>query len=220
MLTSPVFKSSKIMINYYDDYFSIIANDDICMGELILIEHILYGTPNFLIRCLSQDKQLFDTLYPRNCEDAFENKLNLKMLKNFFVFGESYILGDIISKFNHSCLPNCHVDFMYEVNDNRFYGVWACRNIKKGEELTFDYVNSGDIIFHDKMKGYHAFVCQCTDEFILDNEKRSKIRKEMGQEFVKRDSTLIRKLVDMYLENEGKCVKIAQKSLRPGCIIM
>jgi len=40
---------------------------------------------------------------------------------------------------NHSCRPNCYIDIKGDI-------IWirAARNIKKGEELTYDYNTDGE----------------------------------------------------------------------------
>ena len=50
---------------------------------------------------------------------------------------------------NHSCNPNCEV-----LEDNRQLWIFATRNIKKNEELTYDYGFSFD-------KDYKQYVCKC-----------------------------------------------------------
>ena len=50
---------------------------------------------------------------------------------------------------NHSCNPNCEV-----LEDNKQLWIFATRNIKKNEELTYDYGFSFD-------KNYKNYVCKC-----------------------------------------------------------
>jgi SET domain-containing protein len=47
--------------------------------------------------------------------------------------------GNVARFINHSCRPNCYVDIKDGV-------IWirAARNIRKGEELTYDYNTDGD----------------------------------------------------------------------------
>ncbi len=47
--------------------------------------------------------------------------------------------GNIARFINHSCHPNCYIDIKKGV-------IWirAARNIRKGEELTYDYNTDGD----------------------------------------------------------------------------
>ena len=50
---------------------------------------------------------------------------------------------------NHSCNPNCEV-----LEDNKKLWIFAMRDIKKNEELTYDYGFSFD-------KDYKQYVCKC-----------------------------------------------------------
>jgi uncharacterized protein len=50
---------------------------------------------------------------------------------------------------NHSCKPNCEV-----LEDNKQLWIFAMRDIKKNEELTYDYGFSFD-------KDYKQYVCKC-----------------------------------------------------------
>jgi len=63
--------------------------------------------------------------------------------EEFFVVDGEYMGGP--SRFmNHCCDPNCkQYTVSYNKNDNRVYEIafFACRDIPKGEELTFDYLD-------------------------------------------------------------------------------
>jgi len=50
---------------------------------------------------------------------------------------------------NHSCNPNCEV-----LEDNKQLWIFAMRDVKKNEELTYDYGFSFD-------KDYKQYVCKC-----------------------------------------------------------
>ncbi|KAI8062552.1 hypothetical protein BC940DRAFT_370146 [Gongronella butleri] len=60
---------------------------------------------------------------------------------------DSYVVGNVSHYFNHSCDPNlaCYGVF-YDSGDVQFHRLafFAIRDIKKGEELTFDYLGPGD----------------------------------------------------------------------------
>jgi len=58
---------------------------------------------------------------------------------------------------NHSCNPNCHIDW-------RSLNLVASRNIKEGEELTFDY-NTSEYDLLDM--GNFTFNCNCQAENCL-----------------------------------------------------
>ena len=85
------------------------------------------------------------------------------------------------------------------INDTRVYGMWVHRNIKAGDELTIDYVNTSNIDYHNKMRIQHNFICQCTNEFIMMNSKRALIHKNLGATFRDRDRDFTASLVDKFL---------------------
>lgn len=204
MFTNKVFQSSSIEINYNSesDFFSVIAKEDLPAGHLVFVEHILFGDMLTLLKGVSKDKK-FITLYPRN-----KNDVNEKVKMNMFAFGDEYVIGDIASKFNHSCAPNCHFDIIDAVivdvklgMEAKFYGTWTLYPVKKSEELTFDYVNIGDKDYHDKMKKVHNFSCECSEEYIIGNEKRGDEHATMSNTFCKRDKVFITSIIDDYLES-------------------
>lgn len=49
--------------------------------------------------------------------------------------------GNVARYINHSCEPNCYIDIKKRV-------IWirAARNIRKGEELTYNYNTDGDCV--------------------------------------------------------------------------
>ena len=71
---------------------------------------------------------------------------------------------------NHSCNPNCEVD-------GKGYKIWitAIKNIKKNEELTYDYGFSFD-------EDYKQFPCKCRAKnccgYIVRSESRWRISKK------------------------------------------
>ena len=70
---------------------------------------------------------------------------------------------------NHSCNPNCEV-----VEDNKKLWIFAMRDIKKNEELTYDYGFSFD-------KDYKQYVCKCGSKncvgYIVREGSRWRIKK-------------------------------------------
>ena len=70
---------------------------------------------------------------------------------------------------NHSCNPNCEVD-----GKGLKLWIFALRNIKKGEELSYDYGFSFD-------KDYKDFPCRCGAKkcfgFIVSSQSRWRIKK-------------------------------------------
>jgi hypothetical protein len=215
MFTNSVYLSSDVEIDYKDDFYSIKATRDLPVGHLVLIEHVMWGDVNYLVNGVMRDRRLFKTLHPRHYDTEDIQKAIKKTYQNCFIFDESHVLGYLTSKFNHSCIPNCHLDVVDFVDLDKFYGVWTHRKVLQGQELTFDYVNKGDIPFHDSMKKLHQFCCECTEEYILGNAQRSKIHVDLGDHFRKRDTHLVNTMVDTYLAtNRGRQVSQKQKELR------
>ena len=70
---------------------------------------------------------------------------------------------------NHSCNPNCEV-----LEDNKQLWIFAMKNIKKNEELTYDYGFSFD-------KDYKQYVCKCKAKncvgYIVREGSRWRIKK-------------------------------------------
>jgi hypothetical protein len=70
---------------------------------------------------------------------------------------------------NHSCDPNCEV-----LEDNKKLWIFAMRDIKKNEELTYDYGFSFD-------KDYKQYVCKCGSKncvgYIVREGSRWRIKK-------------------------------------------
>ena len=217
MFTYQVFKSPDVEIDYQHDFYSLKAKDDLPVGHMVLIEHVLWGDINLMVNGVARDDKLFASLYPRPSESVgcAEQLLADKTTSNIFMFGGTYVLGDAISKFNHSCVPNCHLVIVDHFGNNQFYGVWTHRKVKKGDQLTFDYINKGSIDFHNKMKEIHNFSCECTDDYIVANEKRAEIHKNMGIHFRVREEHFIQRLVENYLDTcAGRDVSRAQACLR------
>jgi hypothetical protein len=217
MLTGIVYTSSDIEIDYTNDAYSIVAKKDLPVGHLVLIEHVLHGDINILLNGVLTDQNLFDQLYPRQFQvqlDEFQQAIE-KTESNCFMFRDGHVLGNILSKFNHSCKPNCHLDIIDFVNTDKFYGTWTHRKVSKGDELTFDYVNKGDVQFHESMKENHHFTCDCTESYILANDQRSKVHVNLGTFFRNRDNKLIHRLVDAYRESSyGQIVIRMQNKLK------
>lgn len=139
--------------------FSVRAKVDLRPGKLVLLEHIVYGNMEDMHAALMHDFSLCDTLYPRTATVDNSTKISF----NMFSFNGIYVLGDKISKFNHSCNANAFLTVADRVNGDYIYGVWIVANIKAGEEVTLDYTSGGDVELHDNNKEKHNVKCDCTD---------------------------------------------------------
>lgn len=81
--------------------------------------------------------------------------------KYLFELNDKYIVDgtpryNLARYINHSCRPNCETDTI----GRRVY-VYAKRNIKKGEELTYDY---GKEYFNDFIKKLGCKCIKCTEK--------------------------------------------------------
>ena len=112
-------------------------------------------------------------------EEADKNKKYKYDITYLFTLNKKYLLdGDfkynIARLANHSCNPNC------EVLDNTGSEIWitAMRNIKKNEELTYDYGFGFD-------SDYKDHVCKCGSSkcvgFIVREGSRWRIKKPIKQ---------------------------------------
>ncbi len=130
--------TDRIKIVLKEGEYAVIAEENIKCGTLILLEHVLVGTREFLSYAIAGNRILFDELCPRqwNVEKWGEKDMNgytwngknfdqllnegdiynmqynaeLKAHYNMFTFSEDkVIIGRTISKFNHGCWSNCLV---------------------------------------------------------------------------------------------------------------
>lgn len=101
-----------------------------------------------------------------------------------FELDDEYCLdGDIPNNdakyINHSCNPNCII----EIEDERIW-IYAKRDIKKGEELTFSYEFDVD-------EGYPDHVCKCGTEncvgYIVAEEDRPILKEYIEKKHKKED---------------------------------
>jgi hypothetical protein len=70
-------------------------------------------------------------------------------------------IGDLSSRFNHSCVPNVQFSYDFDRNQMTFY---AIRDIPRGKEVCSTYeknVFNITIRRKQKLQMYYAFVCRC-----------------------------------------------------------
>ena len=86
----------------------------------------------------------------------------------------SLYLFIIISRFNHSCLPNVHQAF-----NSPNLRIYASRHIKKGEELCITYVplNKPMSIVRQELLEKYRFLCMCELCVMKDEARLEKIKK-------------------------------------------
>jgi hypothetical protein len=216
MLTYDVYWSDDVCVNFRDNYYSIKAKKDLNVGYLVNIEHVIWSDDkNVLLNGIAQDSKLYEMLYPRISGKKFEEMITQKLNDNVFKFEQNYVIGNTISKFNHSCLCNCQLAYVDSVNNDRFYGAYTIKKIKKGEELTFNYVNVNNKKRHDEMKDQIKFKCDCTEESILSLAKSVKVQTNLCSYFVERDNKFITSMTDEYLETlHGMVISKDQEKLK------
>src|SRR5258708_4948745 len=116
-----------------------------------------------------------------------------KKARRTYLFGlddeKTIIDGEGIAAFiNHSCAPNCEPD---EIGGRVW--IFALRNIKAGEELTYDYnLYDGELddesVFHCKAKN-----CRGTMYSDEEMERRAKLLKKLAKAKSKKKKTAPRR---------------------------
>ncbi|KAG1112178.1 hypothetical protein G6F42_014815 [Rhizopus arrhizus] len=77
---------------------------------------------------------------------------------------DSYALGNVSRFFNHSCSPNLEVfAVFYDSADNQMHRLafFAKRDIRKNEELCFDYNGRTDVSNDERNEGAARYSCHC-----------------------------------------------------------
>lgn len=224
--TNIIFFDKKIKMKFIDDNYSVIADQNIKAGTLLLIEHPLQSESMIDIMCnIICDPSLNKSLYPRNTIVSSKCDLSIgqKLEKNVFKFGKNYILGNMFSKINHSCKPNCHMSEVDHVNDQIYYGLWSTQDIIANEEINIDYCQTDDVKFHKSMSRYHNFKCDCTIDYIQKKNVIVKNRVDLCHKY-KIDKPIIKYHVDKYMDsiNFSNIMKnriLAQKTYKDSIIM-
>ena len=197
MVTHVVFQSDDIFIDYTNDYHSIKAKQDLPIGKLILLEHVVHGDSQYAMGSILYSDELYHTLYPRFTDETKEKLIQEKLEMNAFNFGE-FIIASTCAKFNHTCIPNCLMNIADHYKGMKIYGVWICGKVKKGDELFIDYVNSGN--HHDILRG-HNIQCNCSDKNVMDNAKKALIRHNLYLSFREKNEAFIQNTINVYGES-------------------
>lgn len=161
MLIGDLFHS---LLTNYPDVWAYIT-DNLCHGGEASLGQFAESAKK-----LCADLQQRQPIYK---DDQFERKITLMLSVLFtnafqFSFTNHDLLSclfPIISIFNHSCNPNCHVEFAQ--NQTGFYGsVRALRPIKAGEALTISYFGTQQLDSlvdnrRDCIRQERHFICMC-----------------------------------------------------------
>ena len=206
MATNTLYLNENVDIHFENDYYSIRAKDNIPNGTLILVEHVVFGDFQYLMSSLFYNEELCNSLYPRKYGSSMDEIIKIirtKINSNVFGFENNIlVIGDTFSKFNHSCHPNCRMDIVDKVSDERFYGIWTHKKIEKGSELFIDYVNGGSIEYHQSMMDLLGAKCSCTSKYILTNTQRSKIMMDLASVYRENKKDYIETLTDTYISSK------------------
>jgi SET domain-containing protein len=91
-------------------------------------------------RIIDYDGELIRNVDSEEREDAYSARGEVWVFRVNRVWSRDANVGGNIARFiNHSCTPNC----WFEVVDKTVW-IRAGRNIKRGEELTYDYKTIGE----------------------------------------------------------------------------
>jgi hypothetical protein len=217
--TGIVYLNECIAIKEENGYQKVVANCDILSGTLLLVEHVYSGTSNDCYLLVRDNEYFYNILYPRT--DTWEKNKNnneaslIKVVSNCIGKNlDSIFIGEFMSKFNHSCLPNS-IFFSalckkYDDLVANYVAVVSTSNIKKDEEITIHYgFERGHDVSDD-------FRCLCGKP----KEERHKIcniicKLNINLKEVHNDK--IKKLVDEY-EFKSKHIFVYQYAAKKGLI--
>lgn len=201
-LTKTIFKSSKIYFETMsDDNRCVKASDKINNSELLLVE-LVYSSDNYIDIPLTIQyyPELFNSLYPRkmkwdktmiNAEsmDVFES-CQKKYACNSFNVGGRHVIGNDISRFNHSTSPNTTIlTSLVDVEQAIPYQIayiYAINDINIDEEITIWYGNkyfsentipSENMLRNDKNIERYVSIMAC--KFLSTEEGRLIILKHL-----------------------------------------
>jgi len=154
--TNVLYESSHI--NYFtkkDDYRGVCATADIKKGTVLLVEHALAGTSDYLMNSLVHDEELYNALSPRT--NKWEEQMHITPEKYYSevrkkveanAFGHDswengiWNLGFKLSSFNHSTVPNSinigRKEPLGEISQYYVY-VKTIDDLSKGDEITMSY---------------------------------------------------------------------------------
>jgi len=201
--TAIVYQS--LAVNYCDEnnFKSIIANDHIKFGSIIMIEHILMDDFSNCMFIVENNEVLFDTYHPRtnkfiNLTREERRELAIKKINsNAFGHQDKKLLTRYITCLNHSCNPNCFAfirdKYEFEATNIIFMELYAIKDIKIGEELTISY---GPKTGHER-----DFECSCGKE-LEEREKIFDITNKIGSYLSAKSESQIKELIYNYLQTK------------------
>lgn len=164
--THTLFESDKCNYITVNDHRSVMCNGNVGIGDILLIEHChgqKFEDQNILKHSIKIDRILFNSLYPRTIKwnesyalgstvpPEVESLVCEKLQNNAFHRDGLCIIGNDISRFNHSNKPNAYVvTTTVDVCVNQtliILTVVAGTEINKGDEILIKY---NDVVTYDK----------------------------------------------------------------------
>jgi hypothetical protein len=212
--TNTMYWNPDVELVYQDGNYSVMARKDLAAGTLIMLEHVISGNIAEVIGAVMVDNTLLEQLYPRTEYSILDMRARniaaqTKMEMNAFRFDDAMVIGNMFSKFNHCCDPNCHMAKADKPNLGGcigcvpIYGMWVMSKVHQGTELTIDYT-SGHAEVHDKQKKIFGWNCPCTKASLAasKNMVRTEIRMNICSKMAELQQDFIRPTVDAYLMTE------------------
>lgn len=196
------------------DYRSVSAQTSISPGTLLILEHGLHGDQTYVLRVVSANDELQQSLYPRT-GDCAEEQVHCNVFRGDS--NDNVRLFKDISAFNHKCSPNAvcvkagRIEFCKDYVAC-FGAVYAIKRIAKGEEICISY---GSEVGH---RGEDQYKFQCDCGLTADQRKAIvKIVCDLGDKFDLRDRQFLCKLNESYtFSKQGEQVAFAQYCAMDG----
>jgi len=117
----------------------------------------LHGYGVFALETINKNKRIIDYAGELISNKQSESREDRYLAKGcIWVFRvnrnwsrDAAVGGNIARFINHSCTPNCYIDV-----DNETKTIWvrAAKQIRKGQELTYDYNTEGDKVIPCKCR--------------------------------------------------------------------
>lgn len=171
-VTAVVFASPNIRIAHDEDADQrrVEAAGDIARGDLLLVEELVGGDPQFLTCAVAADRGLFSILHPRRADDSsaalatsvIVQRAREKLGKNQWDEDPPFV-GKHASAFNHHCSPNAIFCIIPIDSGGGIGTVYAAEDIAAGKEVTVSYgpdVGHGNPAFAEIVCGDPG----CTEE--------------------------------------------------------
>jgi len=144
------------------------------MSKYVYIKSSRIHATGLYAKCaITEDTPIIEYIGDRVTPKQADNRVSDSGCIYLFELNQRYLIDSDVEQnrakyINHACEPNCYID----VIKNQIW-VYALRDIKKGEELSYDYG-------FDRM-GWHERPCHCHSQscfgFIVAKSHRASIQK-------------------------------------------